>query len=354
MEPHPSLKYVNLGRSGLKVSQFAYGNYVNSEEDGKAQQIANELVKAAFEKGINFFDTAEYYDYGKGERQMGIALKNLGVPRSDYVVSTKIFWGKFPDNTNDVNNVGTSRKRLIEGVDRSLKNLDLEYVDVLFCHRHDEDTPTIEVVRAMKDIINSGKALYWGTSTWPAVRVMEAILLADIVGAPRPIAEQCEYSMIVRDKIEKEYVVAFDDYGLGTTTWSPLCSGVLTGKYNDGIPADSRLGKNPKKSMWVFDLFLKGEKGEKLIPKLKKIGEVAKRLGCTQAQLALAWASLSKDVTTVLLGASRVSQIHQNLDALDVIPKLTPKVLEEIEGILDNRPDRGSSSKTYKPFPPRR
>lgn len=241
----PKMEYVTLGRSGLKVSRLSYGNWLNSDEDSKAQETADTLLKLAFDNGINFFDTAELYGSGKGERQLGISLKNLNVPRSDYVVSSKIFWGKFSENTNGHNNFGTSRKRLIEGLERSLKNLQLDYVDVLFCHRYDHETPTIEVVQTMKSIISSGKALYWGTSTWPAVRVMEAMLLCDIVGCPRPIAEQCQYSMLIREHVEKDYIALFDDYGLGTTIWSPLACGVLTGKYNDGIPEDSRFGKNP-------------------------------------------------------------------------------------------------------------
>ena len=352
-KPHPSLKYVNLGRSGIKVSQFAYGNWVNSLEDEAAQQLANKLVKAAWDGGINYFDTAELYDFGKGERQMGIALQALNVPRSDYVFSTKIFWGVFPDNTNTVNNMGTSRKRLQEGLDRSLKNLQLDYVDVLFCHRYDDETPTIEVVQAIKDIIASGKALYWGTSTWPGIRVMEAILLCDIIGCPRPIAEQCESSMLVRDKVEKEYVPVIDDDGIGTTTWSPLTSGILTGKYNDGIPEGSRLASD-NDAKWVYQMYLEGDKKDKLIPKLRKLGEIAKRLGCTQAQLALAWVAKSEDVTTVLLGATKFSQIEQNLGALDVIPKLTREVLDEIEEILGNRPDRGFEWRADRDKPPRR
>ena len=353
MQPRAGLKYINLGRSGIKVSQFAYGNSINSKENPDAQTIANQLVKVAFEAGINYFDTAENYDYGMGERQMGIALKALNVPRSDYVVSSKIFWGKFDQNTNTVNNIGTSRKRLFEGVERSLKNLQLDYVDVLFCHRYDDETPTIEVVQAMKDLIAKGKAMYWATSTWPPVRVMETILLCDIVGAPRPIAEQCQYSMIFRNPIEKDYAEIFDDYGIGTTVWSPLASGILTGKYNDGIPKDSRFDKAPE-FMWIYDSFLAGDKREKLVAKLNKLAEVCKRLECTQAQLALAWAAVSKDVTTVLIGASKLSQLEDNLGALDVIPKLTPEVLEEIETILDNRPDRGTEFRAGKPFPPRR
>ena len=354
MQTNPKMPYVNLGRSGIKVSRFSYGNWwVGSEESEEEQQFANKMIKTAFDAGVNFFDTAEVYNQGRAERQVGKALKALNVPRSDYVVATKIFWGKHPENTNTANNLGTSRKRLFEGVERSLKNLQLDYVDVLFAHRYDDETPTIEVVRAFKDLIAQGKTFYWGTSTWPAVRVMEAILLCKIEGCPKPIAEQCEYSMIVRDKVEKRYVEVFDDYGLGSTVWSPLASGILTGKYNDGIPKDSRFDKAPE-FKWIYDSFLAGDKREKLVAKLRKLGEVAKKLECTQAQLALAWVLKSKDATTVIFGASRIEQFNENLKALDVLEKLTPEVLEEIETILDNRPDRGTEYRAGKPFPPRR
>ena len=352
-QAHPKLTYNNLGRSGLKISKFAFGNWVNDEANEDAQATANKLVKAAWDAGINFFDTAELYGAGDGERQMGNAVRALGVPRSDYVITTKIFFGKFPDNTNAVNNMGTSRKRLIEGLDRSLKNLQLDYVDVLFCHRYDDDTPTREVVETMKELIAQGKILYWGTSTWPGARVIEAILLADILGCPRPIAEQCQYNMLVRGPVEKEYVESIDDYGLGTTTWSPLCSGILTGKYNEGIPEGSRFSKENQAS-WVRELFLGGNKREALVPKLVKLGEIATRLGCTQAQLAIAWVALSKDVSTVLIGARTLKQLEDNLGALDVLEKLTPEIQAEIETILDNRPDRGLHFRNNAPLPPRR
>ena len=354
MQTNHKLPYVNLGRSGLKVSRLSYGNWwVGSEETEEEQEFTNKIIKTAFRAGINFFDTSEFYNLGRAERQMGKALKALGVPRSDYVVSTKIFWGRFPENTNDANNMGTSRKRLQEGLDRSLKNLQLDYVDVLFCHRYDDHTPTMEVIRAMKDLIAQGKAHYWATSSWPPVRVMEAILLCDIVGCPRPIAEQCQYSMLVRESIEKDYAEIFDDYNLGTTVWSPLASGILTGKYNNGIPKDSRFDKAPE-FMWIYNFYLAGDKKDKLIPKLKKLGEIAKRLECTQAQLALAWVLASKDVSTMILGASKIEQLEENMKALEVLPKLTPKVLEEIEAFLDNRPDRGTEYRANRPFPARR
>ena len=349
------MQYTNLGRSGLKISKFGYGNWVNGKDDEEAQKTANILVKAAWDRGINFFDTAETYQSGKGERQLGVALKNLNVPRSDYVVTTKIFWGNFDENTTPINNNGTSRKRLIEGLNRSLKNLQLDYVDVVFCHRYDESTPTIEVVQTIKQIIAEGKALYWGTSTWPPVRIMEAIHLADKVGCPRPIVEQCQYNMFVRNQIEKDFVEFFDDYGLGTTTWSPLCSGILTGKYNKGIPKGSRFDKAGQwKGMFYNQHFGTDERKKATVAKLNAIGEIAKKIGATQTQLAVAWVIKIKDVTTALLGASRESQLIENIDALKFVDKLTPEILAEIEEILQNRPDRGTDYSQMAPYAPRR
>ena len=336
------MEYVNLGRSGLKVSRFSYGNGVIPIKDDEeaAQNFANNQIKAAWEQGINHFDTAEMYGFGKEEQRTGIALKALGVPRSDYVVSTKIFFGKFKDNTHAYNSVGTSRKRIQEGLDRSLKNLDLDYVDVLFLHRYDEDTPTVEVCRAMKDVIASGKALYWATSTWPAIRVMEALLLCDAVGCPRPIAEQCQYSMLNRDEVERDYVALLKDYGLGTTVYSPLACGVLTGKYNEGIPEGSRFDK-VKGYRFVYDHFFGEENNKETVEKLTALGEIAKRIGCTQPQLALAWILKFRDISTAIFCASSEKQIKENVESLKFVEKLTPEILEEIEGILKNRPDRG-------------
>lgn len=351
MEASQKMEYRTLGGSGIKVSRLSYGNWVNCK-DG-AQEKANELVKKAWELGINYFDTAEGYDLGEGERQLGIALKNLNVPRSDYVVSTKIFFGKFAENTNGMNNWGTSRKRLTEGLNRSLKNLDMEYVDIVFCHRYDEETPTLEVVQAMKDIINSGKAFYWAVSTWPALRVMEAMLLCDMHGCPRPIAEQCEYSMLVRERVEQDYCILFDDYKLGTTIWSPLTSGILTGKYNEGIPEGSRFAVE-KRWIYIYDKYFSEEKKEGTVKMLQELGKIAEELGCSQAQLALAWCLVSKDVTTMILGASRPAQLEENFACLDVLDKLTPEVLERIEGVLGNRPKPDMDYRNMKQMKNRR
>lgn len=355
-----SMTYHRLGKSGLKVSKMSYGNAFSwrkgEKTDEEQQQIATALVKQCWEAGVNFFDTAEVYGDGEGERKLGVALKALGVARSDYVVTTKIFWGFQDDNNaNTMNNRGTSRKRLVEGTERSLKNLQMDYVDVLFCHRYDWETPVLEVVLTMKSLIEQGKALYWGTSAWPVERVMEAILLADSVGAPRPICEQCQYSMVVRDEIERNYVALFDDYNYGTMIWSPLLMGVLTGKYNDGIPADSRLAQHE----WLKDIVVGmgidiGNPEDPFFGKLRKLKTIADGLGCTQGQLALAWAMASKDVTNLILGAKNAEQLTENIAALQYVEKLTPEILSQIEEILDNRPKAYINWRTDLALPARR
>lgn len=243
---------------------------------------------------------------------------------------------------------------MIEGFNRSLKNLQMDYVDILFCHRYDYETPTIEVVQTIKQIIDSGKAFYWGTSFWPAVRLMEAVLLCDIIGCPRPIAEQCQYSMLVREHVEQDYVALFDDYGIGTTIWSPLACGILTGKYNDGIPEGTRLAAGENDFLIKRYFGQNGEKKDDIMAKLRALQKVAEKLGCSQAQLALAWTLLCKDVTTCILGASRVSQLEENLKALEYVDKLTPEILQEIEEILGNRPNLGMDYRNRCDLPKRR
>jgi len=357
------MEYVRLGNSGLKVSRFCYGNMATSVKSGDdVQKALNEMVKLSFDCGVNCFDTAELYGYGHGERQLGISLKALGVPRSDYVVFSKIFFGKYSDNTNTINNVGTSRKRIVEGVDRSLKNLGFDYMDVVFCHRYDPETPTLEVCQAMKDIIASGKAFYWATSEWPVSRIMEAIHLCDKIGAPRPIAEQCCYNMLNRDQIENNYTVFFDDYGYGSTTWSPLESGILTGKYNNGVPEGTRLEGNSEdpflNSFWkalVEKYFPEdGDTAQKNAEKLTKLSDIASKIGLSLAQLALAWVIVSKDVSTCILGSSRPSQMLENLEAFAHKDKLTSEVLEDIEAVLGNKPDLGINYRTFTPLAKRR
>lgn len=329
------MQYVNLGTSGLKVSRLSFGNYTNT--GAGAQERTDVLVKKAWELGINFFDTAEGYGAGEAERLLGNSLKLLGVPRTDYVVTTKIFYGHHAENVNPANNNGTSRKRIAEGLDRSLKRLQLDYVDVVFCHRYDNSTPTIEVCQAMKTVIDQGKALYWATSNWPAARIMEAIFLSDQIGGYRPIAEQCEYHMLRRTEMEAEFVPLFESYQLGTTTWSPLAMGVLSGKYNDGIPQDSRFNLDPVVEKNFLAYLGEGVK-DVTIPKLRAIKALADELGCTQPQLAIAWTIRNRDVSTCILGASSVDQLTQNVAALQVVQKLTPEIEDRIEAILKNSP----------------
>lgn len=352
MEGNTHMEYVNLGRSGLKVSRLSYGNFVNCK--GDTQKLANDSIKVAWDAGINFFDTAELYGLGEGERQLGIAMRALNVPRSDYVITTKIFVGRFAENNNNHNNKGCSRKRLYEGLDRSLKNLEFEYVDVLFCHRYDDETPTEEVCMAMRDIINSGKALYWATSEWPPIRIMEAIHICDKIGCPRPIVEQCQYNMFYREYLEKDLAVLADDYGYGTTIWSPLASGILTGKYNNGIPEGSRFSHNSRTKARHYDTLMGEDNKDSTIKKLNQLADLAKELGCTLTQLAIAWTLTTKDVTTVLLGASSVEQLKENLAAAEFVKKITPEKLTQIEEILGNMPNQGPILRTGCPKVDRR
>jgi len=345
------MQYVTLGKTGLKVSRFSYGNWVNCAEN--AQEQANKMVKLAFESGINCFDTAETYGSGEGEKQMGIALKALGVPREDYVLFTKIFWGTRPDHKITKNVVGTSRKHLIEGLNRSLQLLQHDHVDVLFCHRYDHTTPVLEVCQAMKAILESGKAFYWATSEWPAIRIMEAIHICDKIGCPRPVADQCQYNMLERQKVEADYVALFDDYGYGTTIWSPLASGILTGKYNKGIPEGSRFDTH-KEYMSIYNRFLSDEKKDSTVKKLNELDAIAKEIGCTLAQLAVAWTVANKDVSTCILGATSEEQLKQNLAALDFRTKITKEIEEKINKILGNAPEQERNYITWVPLPSRR
>lgn len=352
MENNTHMQYTTLGKTGLKVSRLSYGNFTNCGEN--SQELANAQIKYSYDQGINLFDTAELYGLGEGERQLGIALRELKVPRSDYVIITKIFCGEFSENTNGHNAWGVSRKRLQEGLERSLKNLDFKYVDILFCHRYDDETPTEEVCYAMKDIIESGKALYWATSEWPPIRVMEAIHICDKIGAPRPIVEQCQYNMFNREYLEKDFCVLSDDYGLGTTIWSPLASGILTGKYNNGIPEGSRFSRHDRTKKRHYDTLMSEENREETIKKLNQLADIAKEIGCTLTQLAIAWCLTLKDATTVLLGASSLEQLKENIAAAEFVEKLTPEILRRIEDVLQNEPDRGLNFRTRKKLPKRR
>lgn len=321
------MNYRRLGQAGLKLSELALGAWVTyGGQVGEA--AARECLVAAYEAGVNFFDNAESYAGGNAEIVMGNVIKKLGWPRASYVISTKFFWG-LNDGPNEKNTL--NRKYLLQAMDGSLKRLQLDYVDLIFCHRPDPETPIEETVWAMSDIIRQGKALYWGTSEWSADQIMQAYQIAERHRLRKPQMEQPQYHMLHRERVEKEYGRLYKEIGLGLTTWSPLASGLLAGKYNDGIPADSRAAL--KGYEW-----LKAEITPERIEKVRQLQPVAADLGCSLAQMALAWCLKNPNVSAVITGASRVSQVHENLKALEVAPKLTPEVMERIEGILGNKP----------------
>jgi voltage-dependent potassium channel beta subunit len=283
---------------------------------------------AAYEHGVNFFDNAEGYAAGNAEIVMGNVIKKLGWRRESIVVSSKIFWGG--DGPNDT---GLSHKHVIEGMNSALRRLQMDYVDLVFCHRPDPNTPIEETVRAMDIVVKQGKAFYWGTSEWSAAEILRADAIARQYGLTPPSMEQPQYNMLVRERFEKEYAILYDELGYGTTIWSPLASGMLTGKYNDGIPADSR-GALPGYE-WIRPWLSKPES----IEKVRALASVAGDLGCTQAQLALAWCLKNPHVSTVITGASRPEQVHENMKALEIAPKLTDEVMTAIDGILGNKPE---------------
>ncbi len=323
------MNYRHLGRSGLKVSELSFGSWVTAGEqvDEKAFETS---MRAAYDSGVNYFDNAESYAGGKAESVMGNVLKRTGWRRSSIIVSTKFYWGLY-DAPTERNNL--SRKRLIEGINGSLQRLRLDYVDLIFCHRADPSTPIEETVWAMHNIIEWGKALYWGTSEWSAAEIMAAIEIAERHHLHKPVMEQPQYNMLVRERFEKEYARLFDDYGYGSTIWSPLASGLLTGKYNDGIPAGSRGALQGYE--WLRGRFTDQE----AIAKVKRLKPVADDLGCTQAQLSIAWCLKNPNVSAVITGASRVEQVRENMKAADVAEKLTPEVMQKIDELLDNNPN---------------
>lgn len=324
------MEYRHLGRSGLKISALSYGAWVTfgTQMD---EDAAFACMSAARDEGVNFFDNAEAYAAGEAEALMGRVIRRAGWKRSDLVVSTKIFWGGSGPNDR-----GLSRKHLIEGTEASLERLGLHRVDLLFCHRPDPETPVEETVRAMNYLLDHGKAYYWGTSEWSAARIREAHDLARRERLIPPIMEQPQYNMFHRERVEREYASLYDDIGLGLTVWSPLASGVLTGKYNDGIPVGSRLDTEGYE--WLRER-LESAEGEAQIAKVRRLGNVANELGCTPAQLALAWCLGNPRVSTVITGASRPEQVRENMRAMEVYAKLTPELLERIAGILDNAPE---------------
>lgn len=323
------MQYRYLGSSGLRVSALSFGAWVTFG-DQINDDVAYDCMKAAYDAGCNFFDNAEAYARGEAESMMGRVLKRAGWKRSDLVISTKIFWGG-----SGPNDAGLSRKHIIEGTDAALKRMELDYVDLVFCHRPDLHTPMDETVRAMSHLIDSGRAFYWGTSEWSAEQIREAYEICRRDHLNPPTMEQPQYNMLVRERVEKEYARLYEDMGLGTTIWSPLASGILTGKYNDGIPEGSRLSLENYK--WLQSE-LEGDKGERKLNAVRNLMPVAEQLGCSMAQLAIAWCVKNPHVSTVITGASRATQVTENMKALDVASKIDDALMEKIDEILDNKP----------------
>ncbi len=324
------MEYRFLGRSGLKISALSLGAWVTYGGQ-VGEETAYECMTAAYDAGVNFFDNAEVYAHGNAETVMGNVIKKTGWHRSDLVISTKLFWGGKGQNDN-----GLSRKHLMEGIHASLKRLQMDYVDLLFCHRPDLYTPIEEIVWTMNVLIQQGKIFYWGTSEWSAERIWEAYAVARREHLVPPLMEQPEYNLFHRERVEREYARLYDEIGLGTTIWSPLASGILTGKYNEGIPDGSRM--TLKGYEWLRKE-LESTEGQSNLEKARQLTLVARDLGCSLAQLALAWCLKNSHVSTVITGASRREQVIENLKAIEVVENLTPEVIDRIEAIVANRPE---------------
>jgi voltage-dependent potassium channel beta subunit len=321
------MEYRHLGRTGLRVSELSLGSWVTFSNQIGVQEGAD-CMSAAYEAGVNFFDNAEVYAGGKSEEVMGAALKKLGWRRGSYLISTKFFWGinKSINESNTLN-----RKRLIEGINGSLQRLQLDYVDLIYCHRPDPETPIEETVWAMHNIIEWGKALYWGTSEWAASEIVAALEIAERHHLHKPVTEQPQYNLFERSRFENDYVRFYKDYGYGATTWSPLASGLLTGKYSNGIPKGSR--PMLKGYDWLNGHMTDPDK----LTRVRALEPLAKELGCTLSQLSIAWILKNPNVSTVITGASRVEQVHENLKAGEVAPRITPDILQRIDEIFDVR-----------------
>ncbi|KAF2221905.1 NADP-dependent oxidoreductase domain-containing protein [Elsinoe ampelina] len=332
----PKMEYRHLGRSGLKVSAISlggwltYGGHVENEETFAC-------MKAAYDCGINFFDCAEGYAGGESEKIMGAAIKHYGWKRNDLVISTKIYWGG-ANGDNPVNNGGLSRKHLVEGTKAALERLGLEYVDLLYAHRPDRDTPMEETVRAFNHLIDQGKALYWGTSDWQADEIERAWAVAERLNLIGPLMEQPKYNLLTRGKVEGEYRLLIENRGLGLTIFSPLEAGILTGKYNDSIPDDSRLGKSDDNYIKSLKEKFGTDDWQEQIKLVKALLPITEKLSTNLATLSMAWVLANKHVSSAITGASRPQQIYDSVKALELVPKLTPEILAEIDGILKNKP----------------
>lgn len=322
------MEYRRLGKSGLQVSALSLGSWLTFGNQ-ISDDVADELMSIAYENGVNFFDNAEGYAGGKSEMVMGKILSSKKWDRDSYIVSSKVFFGA---EKKGPNRTGLSRKHVIEACHAALKRFQLDYLDLYFCHRPDINTPIEETVWAMNILLQQGKILYWGTSEWSAAEIMEAIKVAKENHLIGPTMEQPQYNMLERNKLEKEYYLLFRDHGIGTTVWSPLASGLLTGKYNESDPGDTRL------HMAGLDWLKNRTLAEESIEKARKIKSVADELGVSMPKLALAWCLKNPHVSTVILGASKAVQLKENLTALEVLPLLTDEVMSRLEEILQNKP----------------
>ncbi|MBL0074148.1 MAG: aldo/keto reductase [Bacteroidetes bacterium] len=322
------MEYRKLGSSGVQVSALSLGSWLTF---GKqiTDEVAEELMITAYENGVNFFDNAEIYARGQSEIVMGKILKKVNWDRSSYLVSSKVFFGLGDAKPNQR---GLSRKHVVEGCHAALKRLQVDYIDLFFCHRPDKSTPIEETVWTMHNLIQQGKILYWGTSEWDASEIMEAHLIAKQNHLIGPVMEQPEYNMFRREKLEKDFLHLFKHHGLGTTICSPLASGVLSGKYLDGFPENTRLGMEGLD--WLKNRALANDR----IEKARKIKKIADQLNVSMVKLSLAWCLKNPNVSTVILGASKTSQLTENFEALDVVALLTPDVMDAIDAVLDNKP----------------
>lgn len=327
------MEYRRLGRSGLQVSALSFGSWVSfgnqlDVERGEACMVA------AYDAGVNFFDNAEAYAAGKSETIMGEILQRQGWSRDTFIVSSKVYWGGDKPTQR-----GLSRKHIYDACHAAMKRLQVDYLDLYFCHRPDPNTPIEETVWAMNDLIRQGKVLYWGTSEWSAQQIMEAHMVARQYNLIPPTMEQPQYHMFHRERFEAEYARVYREVGLGTTIWSPLASGVLTGKYNDEVPDDSRV--NLPGYEWLKEMVF-SEEGQARIQKVRELTPIADDLGVSMAQLAIAWCLKNPNVSTVITGASRVSQVEENMQAMAIVDQLDDDVMERIEAVLDNKPEPGA------------
>ena len=324
------MEYRNLGKSGLKVSVLSLGSWLTFGHQIK-DETAEELMKIAYDGGINFFDNAEGYHFGDSEIVMGKILKNMGWDRTSYIVSSKVFFGS--RRGQKPNQGGLSRKHIMEACHEALQRLQVDYLDLYFCHRPDPSVPMEEIVWTMNNLITQGKILYWGTSEWSAQQIMEAHMVAKEYKLIGPTMEQPQYNMFWRYRLELEYLNIFKNIGLGTTIWSPLAGGTLTEKYANNIPSDTRMDMKGMK--WLKEIALAPER----LDKVKSLNELAKEMDTTLAKLAIAWCVKNPNVSTVILGASKPEQLIETLTSLEIVPLITPSVSERIDAILDNVPE---------------